>query len=275
VERPLEQILDHLRRTSGVDLGGYRVGPLRKRLAARMEQVGVTEADAYLALVRSDPGECEQLLGALAVNVTSFFRDPIVFEILAQRVVRGMVERASRRKTGEIRVWCAGCATGEEAYSVAILIHRALTNEPGRWQPLVFGTDINEESLTVARRGIYSRERLESTQLGIVDRYFAARGDQYEVLPDLREIVRFSRDDLTASDRLCPAESIFGAFDLVLCRNLLIYFSPDLQQAVLDKLCHCIRPGGTLVLGSAEFLGGAAAGRFRPVDARNRIFQKT
>lgn len=273
-EDVLEEVLDHLRRAGGVDLRGYLRAPLRKRLATRMEQVGVGDPAAYLSLVRTDAGECAQLLGALAVSVTSFFRDPVVFELLAQGVLPGLVEKASRRKSREIRVWCAGCATGEEAYSVAILIHRALAAAPGPWQPLVFGTDVNEESLRIARRGVYARDKLETTQLGVLDRYFVACGERYEVCSDVRGIVRFSREDLTATDRLCPADSIFGGFDLVSCRNLLIYFSPKLREEVLEKLCHCVRPGGHLVLGSAEFLCGPAADRFRAVDARNRIFRK-
>jgi chemotaxis methyl-accepting protein methylase len=155
-----------------------------------------------------------------------------------------------------------------------MLLHGALKGDAGSRRPLIFGTDINEESLRAAERGLYGRDKLESTKLGVLDEYFVARGDRYEVSPDIRNIVRFSRDDLTAADRLCPAESVFGGFDLVLCRNVLIYFTRELQEAVLDKLQRCLGPGGTLVLGNAEFLSGPIADRFRAIDARNRIFQK-
>jgi chemotaxis methyl-accepting protein methylase len=155
-----------------------------------------------------------------------------------------------------------------------MLIHAALKGKPGDWSPLVFGTDLNEESLREARHGIYGRDKLESTKLGVLEEYFVPHGDRYEVSPAIRNAVRFSRDDLAAADRLCPAESVFGGFDLVLCRNVIIYFKRELQEAVLGKLRRCLEPGGYLVLGSAEFLCEASAERFRVVDARNRIFQK-
>lgn len=272
--RVLQQVLEHVRDTRGLDLSGYRRATLRQRLAVRMERLGIEDPPEYLDRLVSNEGECDALIGVLAVNVTSFFREPIVFELLAQGVLPTIVAKAARRKSREIRVWSAGCATGEEAYSAAILVDKALENAPGEWRPLVFATDINEESLQAARRGVYAREQLESAKLGILDEYFVLRGDRYEVHPKIRATVRFSREDLTAPGRFCPAESVFGGFDLVLCRNVLIYFSRELQEIVLEKLYRCLMPGGTLVLGSAEFPSGPAAERLRALDARNRIFQK-
>jgi chemotaxis methyl-accepting protein methylase len=263
-----------VRRARRVDFRGYRRATLHQRLAARMERLGISDSGAYLARIRADEAECDQLIGVLAVTVTSFFRDPVVFEILAQSVLPQIVAKAVRRRTREIRVWCAGCATGEEAYSVAILIHRALRNEPGDWRPLIFATDINDGSLRTAKLGLFAREKLENTKLEVLDKYFAPRGDLYEVHPEIRSMVEFSRDDLTVPDRLCPPDSVFGAFDLVLCRNVIIYFSKELQEAVLDKLSRCLDSGGYLVLGNAEFVAGPTAGRLRVVDGRNRIFRK-
>lgn len=273
--RLLAQALDHLKRSRNIDLGGYRRATLRQRLADRMEQAGIPDPSEYLLRLYSDPAECDRLIGVLAVNVTSFFRDPVVFEVLAQSVLPDIVSKAARRKSREVRVWCAGCATGEEAYSVAMLLHGALKNEGRPVRPLVFGTDINEKSLQAAQRGLYRREKMENVKLGVLDRYFIPDGEEQEVHPEIKNMVTFFADDLTAGERFAPAQSVFGGFDLVLCRNVLIYFSKELQEAVLGKLHRSLDAGGILVLGPAEFLGGPAARGFRTIDVRNRIFRKT
>jgi chemotaxis methyl-accepting protein methylase len=240
-----------------------------------MEQVGIADPSEYLVRLYGDHSECDQLIGVLAVNVTSFFRDPVVFEVLAQSVLPDLVSKAARKKNREVRIWCAGCATGEEAYSVAILLDAALKNAECQLRPLVFGTDINENSLKTAERGSYRREKLENVKLGILDRYFMPNGEEQEVNREIKSMVAFSHDDLTAGERFAPAQSVFGGFDLMLCRNVLIYFTKELQETVLGKLHRSLDAGGVLVLGSAEFLGGPAAKGFRTMDVRNKIFRKT
>jgi len=270
----LEAVLEELRRVRGLDLSDYRRSTLERRLAARMARLRLKDPGEYLQRLRSDPSECDQLIETIVIKVSSFFRDPLVFEILAHRVLPLIMERHRREHTRQIRVWSAGCAAGEEAYSVAILLAQALEDEDFLWLPYICATDISAEALAAAQTGSYRRESLDTTQLGILERFFRPTADGFEVIPEIRSMVHFSRHDLTSGQTPAPADSVFGSFDLVLCRNVLIYFSLDGQKRVQDKLYGALNPGGYLVLGMAESLPPETASRLTAFDRPHRIFQK-
>jgi len=270
----LEAVMEELQRTRGLDLSGYRRSTLDRRLTARMTKLRLKEPLQYLQLLQSDPAEYDRLIETIEIKVSSFFRDPIVFELIAQRVLPQIMERHRRDHTRQIRVWSAGCASGEEAYSIAILLAQELAAENFQWAPYICATDISAAALETAELGSYRRGSLETAKLEVLDRFFRPQADGFSVTPEIRRLVHFSRDDLTSRDSLTPADSIYGSFDLVLCRNVLIYFSLDLQQRVLDKLCGALNPGGYLVLGTSESLPRQIASRLLTVDRFNRIFQK-
>lgn len=270
----LKAVLEELRRTRGLELSDYRRSTLERRLAARMANLRLNEPLEYLECLRSDPSECDRLIESILIKVSSFFRDPLVFDLLAQRVLPLIIEDHRRDHTRQVRVWSAGCATGEEAYSVAILLAQALEDEHDYWLPYICATDISPEALAAAQTGRYGRDRLETTHLEILGRFFRTTAEGYEVIPEIRRMVHFSRDDLISWRTRTPADSIFGSFDLVLCRNVLIYFSPDLQQRVLVKLYGALNSGGYLVLGLSESLLPAMASRLTAIDRLHRIFQK-
>ena len=270
----LPPVLAELQRARGLDLSGYRRSILERRLAARMGRLRLKDPGEYLNRLRSDPRECDRLIETIVIKVSSFFRDPIVFEIIARRILPAIMERRRRDRTRQIRVWSAGCAAGEEAYSMAILLAQALEGEEADWRPYICGTDISGEALKAAQTGIYRRKRLETIQLGTLDRFFRPAADGFEVIPEIRRMVQFSWQDLTSRRRGAPADSDFGSFDLVLCRNVLIYFSLDLQQRVQDNLYEALSPGGFLVLGMSESLPAETASRLIAVDRPHRIFQK-
>jgi chemotaxis protein methyltransferase CheR len=221
-----------------------------------MAQLRLKDPGEYLQRLRSDSLECDRLIEAILIKVSSFFRDPLVFELLAHRVLPLIIERHRREHTRYIRVWSAGCSSGEEAYSVAILLAQALEDEDFPWHPhiCICATDISLQAQATAQSGRYRRESLETTLLGILERFFRPTADGFEVIPEIRRMVQFSRDDLTSRNKSAPADSAFGSFDLALCRNVLIYFSLDLQKRVQDKLYRALNPGGYLVLGLAESL---------------------
>lgn len=246
---------------------------LQRRLAARLAVLGNPEPNLYLQRLRSEPAECDRLIEATSINVTSFFRNPAMWEFLAQTVLPATIERKQRGRGREFRAWSAGCASGEEAYGVAILLHEALSDELENWKVHIFATDLSEQALKTAARGVYPRERMEYTRLGRIDQYFRQSAGTYEVRPILRRMVWFSRDDLT-SQRVAPAESIYGSFDLVLCRNVLIYFDQALQKRVFEKLSRAIAPGGYLVLGESELLDKDNEFGLKVMDRRNRIYFK-
>lgn len=270
----LEAVLEELRRARGLDLSDYRRSTLERRLAVRMARLRLKDPGEYLQRLRSDPSECDRLIEVILIKVSSFFRDPLVFEILAHRVLPLIMERHRREHTRQIRVWSAGCAAGEEAYSVAILLAQALEDEDFPWLPSICATDISSEALAAAQTGRYRRESLETTQLGILDRFFRPTAEGFGVIPEIRRMVHCSRDDLTSRHSMAPADSVFGSFDLVLCRNVLIYFSLELQKRVQDKLYRALNPGGYLVLGLAESLPPETVSRLIAFDRPHRIFQK-
>lgn len=270
----LEAVLAELRRARGLDLSDYRRTTLERRLAARMANLRLKDPGEYLPRLRSDPSECDRLIETIEIKVSSFFRDPLIFEFLDHRVLPQIMERHRRDHTRQIRVWTAGCAAGEEAYSVAILLAQALEDEDFPWLPYICATDISSEALEAAQTGRYRRESLETTQLGILDRCFRPTAKGFEVIPEIRRMVHFSRDDLTSRHSFAPADSVFGSFDLVLCRNVLIYFFLDLQQMVLEKLYRVLNPGGVLVLGLSESLPPQMGSRLTVIDRLLRIYQK-
>lgn len=237
-----------------------------------MAVLRLSDAAIYLDRLRTEQSEPDRLLETISINVSSFFRDPAVWEAIAQGVIPGIIERKQASRSREIRVWSAGCASGEEAYSVAILFHQALAEELTNWKVHIFATDLSEQALKTATLGRYPRERLEHTRLGVLDEYFSFDRGAYEIRPSVRRMVWFSRDDLT-SNRLAPADSIYGTFDLVLCRNVLIYFARSLQSRVLDKLTRTIARRGFLVLGESEIVEKINPYGLSVVDRRNRIYQ--
>lgn len=270
----LDAVLAELMRSRGIDLSGYRRSMLQRRLMARMARIRCDCPADYLAQLQTDPAECDRLVEAVAINVSSFFRNPVVWEILAQSVLPELIERKRRTGGREIRVWSAGCAAGEEAFSAAILIHRALKGELADWRLSIFATDVDANTLTAAAEGVYSHECLENTKLGILGEYFTTVENGYRLRPFIRKLVSFSRDSLASPDGFAPKESIFGSFDLVFCRNVLIYFSLELQEVVLDKLIRTLDDGGYLILGDSESLSRKMQPKLFEVDGRNRIFQK-
>ncbi len=270
----LDKIISRIKDARGIDLSGYRRTMLGRRLNARMAMVQCQDPEAYLKRLQNDPAECDQLIDAIAINVSSFFRDPIVWEILAESVLPDTLHRKRRAGSKEIRVWCAGCAAGEEAYSIAILIHRALDGEFAEWTVHLFGTDVDKACLKKAQAGFFPRESLRDTKLGIIDQYFETSGDGYMIRPCIRKMVRFSHDDLVSPDRDTPVDSVFGTFDIVLCRNLLIYFSRNLQNSVLGKLYRSLSVGGHLVLGESEMPTDETTSWFAEVNRRHRLFRR-
>ena len=272
----LGNVLAALKALRGVDLSGYRPDTLRRRVAARMAQAKAIDVDEYARGLYLDPDECDRLISTIAIKVSSFFRNPIVFELTAQKLLADIIERNRRKDApgGDIRVWSAGCATGEEAWSLAILLNQALEDERNDWTVHIFATDLDPNALATAETGVYPRERLEDVKLGVLDRYFEAGGDDYRIRPSLRRMVCFSRDDLTSTQRDAPAESVFGTFDLIFCRNVLIYYSRDVQDHMFRRLHRSLSRRGYLVLGNAEGLNSEMEPKLQTIDRMNRMYRK-
>jgi two-component system, chemotaxis family, CheB/CheR fusion protein len=257
-------LLDYLKRTRGFDFSGYKRPTLERRIAKRLEALEVDGYAQYVDYLEVHPDEYELLFDVLLINVTSFFRDPTAWAHLREHVLRALLER---KPAGEpIRVWCAGCATGEEAYSAAILLHQVLGGEEYRKRVKIYGTDLDEGALGIARHAVYTTKQIEGVPEKVLETYFQSAGGEYTFRPDLRRTVIFGRSDLVQ-------DAPISRVDLLICRNALIYFTAETQNRILDRLHFALREQGVLFVGKSELLIRHSE-RFDAIDLKQRIFRK-
>ncbi len=270
----ISRIVSSVSRAKGIDIRFYKRDMLERRIMSRMNKLEIATLEEYSLYLNENPDECGKLIDEIGINYSVFFRDLIVFNIIEQTILPDIIETKRQSQCKDIRTWSVGCSQGEEAYSLAILIHRFLEKFKEPWTPFIFGTDIDSDALDKASEGIYPRERFESTPLGILDQYFIFKNENFVIKPFIRNMVHFSIKDCTTSDIFAPSDSIFASFDLVLCRNVLIYFNPVIQEKVMRNLCNTIIPGGFLILGDTEILFESFLCTFRIFDKRNNIYRK-
>jgi two-component system CheB/CheR fusion protein len=253
-----------LKRRTGIDFSQYKESTLRRQIQRRLAILGLRSIEDYLPVLNVDASECQALMQNLLVTVTSFFRDTDAFVALSSHL-NSLLER---RLTGEqIRVWIPGCATGEEAYSIGMIVSEALGHPPHLCQELkIFATDLDEQSLRIARRGVYPASAVRDMPEALRQRFVQVDGNEVEITKDLRGCIVFARHNI------CQ-DPPFPGIDLVSCRNLLIYFTAALQEQVVDLLGLSLRPGGLLFLGSSESLSPGAG--FRLLNPVHRIYERT
>jgi chemotaxis protein methyltransferase CheR len=256
--------MSYIVRTSGLRFDLYKQPCLHRRLEARMRLQRMDSYVRYLRFLRAHPEEMERLVHALTINVSRFFRNPESFQALERHVLGGYLGAGAKHR---VRMWSAGTAAGEEAYSLAILWQRVTQGESDPPRLELTASDIDAASLARARKGVYGRESLADVEREDLARFFTREGESYRVKPELSKCVRFVHADLIA--RPCV-----GPQDLILCRNVLIYFDRPLQETLCESLLSALSPGGYLMLGKVETLVGPARQRFEAVDIRERIFRK-
>lgn len=261
----LAELIKRLQTTSGVDFSHYKMSTIKRRLARQIKLSGLSSIEEYLAFLDRRPDEYERLVTNFFIKVTAFFRDAELFASLRSTVIPAIVAEA--RNTGkEIRFWSAGCATGEEAYSLAMIVAETLGRETADFKVRIFSTDIDEATISRARRGTYSEEAVSDIDPQMVARYFTKVGNTYEVNNIIRNMTVFGQHDLA---KRAP----FPGVDLVLCRNVLIYFSKELQLHTLQLFAFSLRQGGYLALGKSE-TSNPLPDLFAVVDPAVRIFQR-
>jgi two-component system CheB/CheR fusion protein len=263
-EEAFHQLLDRIRERSAIDFEPYKPATISRRLRGRMHATRSKTISEYAALVERDPAEYERLLGSLLIKVTEFFRDPKLWQHLRENVLPRLIDDA-RGDGRELRIWTAGTSSGEEAYSLAITVAEVLQGRP----PLdvrIFATDVDAAAIAFARRGVYSAAALAKVPADLRTRYFTPAGSGFGVVRSLRSQMVFGEHDMSAR---VP----FPRIDLIVCRNVLIYFTPALQRRALETFAYSLRPGGRLVLGSSETVATLPA----PYDvehARLRIYRR-
>jgi chemotaxis methyl-accepting protein methylase len=253
-------------RDRGFGCASYKDKCLKRRIAVRMRARGVHTYSDYARMLDTDPTEYDRLLDALTINVTKLFRNWDVYEAIARAVVPVVWEQGTER----IRAWSAGCASGEEPYSIGALFHRHARErrQLARLGALeILATDIDSRILDVARRATYDDAAFADTPSALRDAYFSS-GTPATVVPEVRELITFARHDLLRDP--VPRQNL----DLIVCRNVIIYFDRDSQEQLFERFVDALAPGGFLVLGKVETLLGSARGALESVEPRARIFRR-
>ena len=261
----LSDVIELLRSKTSHDFTLYKKGTLQRRVERRMGLAGLKldETERYLVKLRQDANEIESLSKDLLINVTNFFRDPIVFEALSQTVIPGLVDN---HKLGHpLRIWIAGCSTGEEAYSLAMLFREHIVASKRDVQLQVFASDVDADAVAVAREGRYANTIEADVSPARLARFFARDDHSYKVTSELRATVIFTIQDVIS-------DPPFSRLDLISCRNLLIYLGQEAQNSVMALFHFALRKGGILLLGSAE-TPGKTDGRFEVVSKPMRIYR--
>lgn len=259
----LQDILATLRLHTRHDFRHYKPGTVIRRIRRRMQLNGLADLDSYRRHLNAEPAEVQPLLQDLLISVTAFFRNPEVFARLQETVLPGLLEALAPGDA--FRAWSAGCATGEEPYTLGILVQELQDSTDGAVPVQIFASDIDERAIRTARRGVYQSGVQADLSAARLERFFVRQDDRYRVVTALREQVVFTAHDLLR-------DPPFSRLDLVCCRNLLIYLDPAAQASTLEMFHYALKPGGCLVLGTTESTG-AAEHLFTCVDLKNRIFR--
>jgi two-component system, chemotaxis family, CheB/CheR fusion protein len=260
----LRQALEAVARATGHDFSQYKRTTILRRFHRRMAATGIATVREYAALLEGNHDETRRLAEDLTINVTSFFRDATPFRVITELVAPDVL---ARRRADGVRVWVPACASGEEAYSLAMLLSERGDELPHPPKLQVFATDIDAAALAEARRGEYTSVVERQVSPERLARFFNARGDAYTVSKPLRDLCIFTDHDLVR-------DPPFSRMDLVSCRNLLIYLEPPLQKRVIELLHYALRPGGYLLLGKAEMIDGRELELFEVVDKGERVFRR-
>jgi two-component system CheB/CheR fusion protein len=262
--RDLEEILRKIRDARNFDFREYKRPTLLRRIQRRMQDRGKRTLTEYSRLLDRDPSEFDALLNSMFIKVTSFFRDPDVWEELSAKAIPQML---SEKAPGEeIRVWLAGCATGEEAFSAAIVLAEAMGASFANQEVKIFGTDVDEKAIGYARKGHYTKEQVASVPARFLADWFVEEGDGYAVRKELRRCVVFGINNLVS-------DAPISRLDLLICRNVFIYLDSALQKRVLSRFHYALRRHGILLLGKSELI--PFAGRiYEAIDLARRMYRK-
>jgi two-component system, chemotaxis family, CheB/CheR fusion protein len=261
---PFEMLLAYLKATRGFDFSGYKRTSLERRIRKRMEDVGVGEYSEYLDYLEVHRDEFPALFDTILVNVTGFFRDPPAWDYYTGEVIPQLL--AAVGPTEPIRVWSAGCASGEETYTMAMVLAEALGTEGFLERVKIYATEVDDDALNHARQGSYGAKDVEAIPTALLGRYFEQGERRFTFRKDLRRTIIFGRNDLTQ-------DAPISRIDLLTCRNTLMYFNAETQARILNRFHFALNPWGYLFLGKSEMLI-THSDLFRPVNLKRRVFAK-
>jgi two-component system CheB/CheR fusion protein len=259
-----EALLSYLKRSRGFDFTGYKRTSLLRRIMRRMQTLNIENFESYMDFLEVHPNEFEELFNTILINVTEFFRDPEAWKYLDQEIIPGIIQ--GKNADEPIRVWSAGVASGEEAYSVAILLAEHLGLDAFKERVKVYATDLDVDALNRARAAIYTEKEVANIGPDLLNKYFESKDKTFTFHKEMRRCIVFGRHELIH-------DAPISRVDLLLCRNILMYFNSETQSQILNRLHFALNDQGFLMLGKAEMLL-THAHLFTPVDYKQRIFKK-
>lgn len=295
----LELIFKGLRARCDIDFSSYREGTIKRRLSRRMVATGCDNYKDYFDYLEKNQEEYGRLFMDLTIKVSRFFRNRAVFEILSDKIFPDIINAKESKNDNTLRIWCAGCSFGEEVYSVAITLVEYLKKNEKRiddYNISIFGTDIDGKALKKARAGVYDGKAVKEIKKEILDTYFILSEatdtrhlmgftrliqssnhpnfPSYLVVDAIKNMVSFSNHDLASKTKISPPTGIVANYDLILCRNLLIYFSKLLQERAFSNLFNSLNPGGYIILGKSESIPKHLEPFLVKQNPRHRIYKK-
>lgn len=264
-EESLKKILDFIHEYKGLDLSSYRQNFLYRRLRLRLFTTKAKDCLEYIALLKNAPEEYNNFLAALSINVTEFFRDPDVFEAVGKDVLSALIARKEAQGNPSLRIWSSACASGEEAYSIAILVKESL-KEKGNFLVRIWASDIDTAALEKAKKGEYPAKELKNIDSEIIKKYFIPLDNNcYRLTDEIRQMVKFQHHNLFG-------EFPFKFLDIIFCRNVLIYLDRKQTKDLFSSFSRLLNSGGYLILGKVEMLWDRNL--FAPVNLKTKIYQK-
>jgi len=247
--------------STGLNCSGYRDEYLKRRFEIRLRATGSNTFAKYIFYLRKNPGEFNNLLNDLTINFTNFFRDIDVYVYLEKILLPKLFQSRN-----SVRIWSAGCASGEEPYSMAILVHKILGKSIGNHSVSIFASDIDKDALSKAEQGHYQEKQLTMDQ-SLIDQFFTKEEGFFRVKDFVRQIIHFEQFDLMKT-------TTHQSLDLILCRNVMIYFSKEGQQQIHMGFYNALKNGGYFISGKSEILTGEPSRKFLTVDNQARVYQK-
>lgn len=245
----------------------YKNSHFKRRIDVRLRASGSKNYGDYVKLLKESNDERTILMDTLTVNVTNFFRNSEVYDIIEKEVLPAVIRSRGASHIRSIKIWSAGCSIGVEAYSIAMLLHHILGDNIRRYNIQITGTDIDKASLQQAQQGVYSEAEMKDVRPAFLKKYFVLQGDQYHVTDELKKMTHFKSHDMISGLKM-------SGFDIIFCRNVTIYFEKELQETLYMDFYNGLNENGFFVMGKTETLLGPSKDRFKPFNAKERIYCK-
>ncbi len=270
----IKSILDYVFEKRGLDFSGNHENLIEGRILNRLFFLKQTNFESYLVYLNENNFELDILIDSLTINVSEFFRNPLVYDYISDVLFPTLISLKINKSNNSLRIWSAGCATGEEPYSIAIILDSLQKRINSNININIIATDIDQKSIQKAKEGIYSQSVLKNVKYHFIDEYFIKKNGYFEIKDEIKKMVSFSFYDLLDTHSYAPPDSMFGDFDLILCRNVIIYFQEHKQNVIFEKLARSLVVNGFLVLGETENLPDKFKGPFNELPYFLNIYHK-